>query len=223
MKHEPFNESTEMYLKTVRELADGNGLVAISALARQLGVSAVSATEMVHRLQEQGFVEHLPYKGIQLTDVGSERATQVIRSHQLWECFLVDYLQMPWPEVHAHACRLEHATDEAVTEALDAFLGHPQRCPHGNPIQNGTASPEMLSLSELQSGQIAFVRAIHPERCDLLAYVDAQGLRPGQRLLLEEIAPFNGPLLVRVDERLVALGQEVAQHIFVTLLEEAGD
>ncbi len=54
MKHDSFNESTEMYLKTVVELANGTGKpVPISALADRLGVSTVSATEMIHRLQDQ--------------------------------------------------------------------------------------------------------------------------------------------------------------------------
>ena len=50
MKHESFNESAEMYLKTVSELAGPDALAPISTLADRLGVSAVSATEMVHRL-----------------------------------------------------------------------------------------------------------------------------------------------------------------------------
>lgn len=222
MKHEPFNESTEMYLKTVRELAGGEGLVPISALAKRLGVSAVSATEMVHRLQEQGYVEHQPYKGIQLTGVGCERAAQVVRSHQLWECLLVDHLQMSWAGAHEHACRLEHATDEAVTLALDAFLGYPQRCPHGNPIprSEGTAPRRgMLPLSALEEGETAVVGAIFPEQAELLAYLDEFGLRPGQVVVLEEIAPFGGPLMVRAADRVIPLGREAAQHIFVTVPE----
>lgn len=222
MKHEPFNESTEMYLKTVREIAGDEGLAPISALAKRLGVSAVSATEMVHRLQEQGYLQHLPYKGIQLTGDGRERATQVVRSHELWECFLYEHLKLPWAEVHDHACRMEHATDEAVTEALDAFLGHPQRCPHGNSIPSGEgfAMPrDVVALSDLRSGQAAKVEAIFPERRDLLRYLDAQDLRPGQDVRLEEIAPFGGPLMVRVGQKLVALGDEAAQHIFVSVPE----
>lgn len=225
MKHEPFNESTEMYLKTVRELADGEQLVPISALAKRLGVSAVSATEMVHRLQEQGYVEHQPYKGIQLTGEGSERAAQVVRSHQLWECLLVDHLKMPWAEAHDHACRLEHATDEAVTAALDTFLGYPQRCPHGNPIprSEGVAPPcGMTPLSELEVGEEAVVEAIFPEHAGMLAYVDELGLRPGQTVVLEEIAPFGGPLMVRADDRMAPLGLEAARHVFVTVPERIG-
>lgn len=222
MKHEPFNESVEMYLKTVHELADGAGIVAISALARQLGVSAVSATEMVHRLQEQGYLEHLPYKGIHLTDDGIDRASQVVRSHQLWECFLFEHLKIPWAEVHEHACRLEHATDEAVTEALDAFLGHPAYCPHGNSIPGAAgAKPRanLVALCELATGQTGTVAMIYPERADLLSYLDRQGLRPGQIVILEEIAPFGGPLMVRAGDKVVAIGDEAARHVFVVMQE----
>ena len=68
MKHEPFNESTEMYLKTIIELAEEeNSPVPISALAERMGVSNVSATEMVHRLGKQGLLEHAPYKGVSLS------------------------------------------------------------------------------------------------------------------------------------------------------------
>lgn len=224
MKHEPFNESTEMYLKTVHELAEDEGLVAISALARQLGVSAVSATEMVHRLEEQGYLQHQPYKGIQLTGDGSERAAQIVRSHQLWECFLYEYLKMPWADVHDHACRLEHATDGAVSDALESFLGYPSRCPHGNPIPGADGTLErctLQALSELSAGQEATIEAIFPERGDLLAYVDAQGLHPGTIVFVEGIAPFGGPMMLRSGERVTALGEGAARHIFVSLRSDA--
>lgn len=225
MKHEPFNESTEMYLKTVRELGGDEGLAPISALAKRLGVSAVSATEMVHRLQDQGYLQHLPYKGIQLTGDGRQRATQVVRNHELWECFLYEHLKLPWTEVHDHACRLEHATDDVVTDALDAFLGYPQRCPHGNsiPSRDGKVDEHALKmLSGLECGQSALVEAIFPEQHDLLVYLDNHDLRPGQVVTLEEIAPFGGPLILRVDGKVVALGDEAAQHIFVSVTEVEG-
>ncbi|MFW5940833.1 MAG: metal-dependent transcriptional regulator [Chloroflexota bacterium] len=218
MKHEPFNESTEMYLKAVRELAHGEEMVPISGLARWLGVSTVSATEMVHRLEEQGLLEHQPYRGIKLTDVGSRRAAQIIRTHRLWECFLADQLQLSWADVHDYACRLEHATDEAVVNALDAFLGHPTTCPHGNPIQPERENDPQsaIPLSALPVGEGAIVQAIRPESTLLLDYLANHDVRPGQEIVLQEIAPFSGPLMVRVGNTVHAFSEEAAAHIFVT-------
>jgi DtxR family Mn-dependent transcriptional regulator len=144
-----------------------------------------------------------------------------VRNHELWECFLYEYLKLPWTEVHDHACRLEHATDDVVTDALDAFMGFPQRCPHGNsiPSRDGQVTDQpFISLGELDCGQSAVVEAIFPEQHDLLVYLDSHGLRPGQVVTLEEIAPFGGPLMLRVDQNVVALGDEAAQHIFVSVV-----
>lgn len=218
MKHEPFNESAEMYLKTVRDLAQGGKVVPISTLAQNLGVSAVSATEMVHRLQEQGLLNHIPYKGIQLTTDGDRRALEIKRNHQLWECFLSDQLGLPWHMVHDYACRLEHATDERVTEALDAFLGHPRYCPHGNPIPDARGqvpAQDNVPLNALEAGRAATVQAVHPESTALLTYLTELGIRPGQEVVLQEIAPFDGPLMVRVGDQVHGLGHEVAGQIFV--------
>jgi DtxR family Mn-dependent transcriptional regulator len=224
MKHEPFNESTEMYLKTISELTGKDDRITpISSLAKWLGVSTVSATEMVHRLQEQGLIEHTPYKGVQLTEDGQRMATQVIRSHRLWECFLESHLRLPWERVHELACRLEHATDAELTDALSAFLGDPQRCPHGNPVPHvdGTIEAEaVVSLDEVRPGERATIRNIHPESTLLLEHLAQHNLKPGSEITVTEIAPFDGPILVALGDESHAVGREVAGHIFVTAAEE---
>ena len=218
MKHDSFNESAEMYLKTIRELSLDNEPVAISALARRLEVSTVSATEMVHRLEEHDLVAHIPYKGVQLTDDGCHHAADIIRSHRLWERFLVDKLGIAWDQAHDVACRLEHATDDTVTEALDVFLGRPATCPHGNPIpQAGDIwkTAVTTTLNDLQEGQSGHIFRIHPESALLLKYLAEHGVKPGRSVCVKEIAPFNGPIIVEIDDETHALGQEVAAHIFV--------
>lgn len=223
MKHEPFNESAEMYLKTVSELTVGDAPVAISALAGRLGVSAVSATEMVHRLQESGLIDHRPYKGITLTKDGRQQAAGVIRSHRLWECFLVDHLKLPWDEVHELACRLEHATDPQVTDALDVYLDYPLTCPHGSPIpaSDGTVvEPDDCPLTALCPGQSAAITRIHPETPELLTYLSDLSLTIGTRITLKELAPFQGPLVLLVRDDIRYLGEECAAHIFVRPIQE---
>jgi DtxR family Mn-dependent transcriptional regulator len=218
MKHDSFNESIEMYLKTMGELTPSGEDLAISALARQLGVSTVSATEMVHRLEDQGLVAHTPYRGVRLTAEGRSFATRVKRSHQMWDRFLADRLGLPWEQVHDVACRLEHATEEVVTEALAAYLGHPETCPHGNPIPTTgghVSQPAWVPLDELEAGDRATIRAVHPESTMLLEHLARHGLKPGQHLCVDEIAPFNGPYLLDTGDETHPVGREVASHIYV--------
>lgn len=222
--HESFNESTEMYLKTIRELTDNNEPVPISALARRLEVSTVSATEMVHRLEDHNLVAHIPYKGVHLTDDGCEHASEIIRSHRLWERFLVDHLQIPWEKVHDVACRLEHATDPDVTDALAKFLGDPETCPHGNQIPEAGGRLKVSArqtLSDLVPGDSGVVERIHPESNLLLEYLAAHDVLPGRAIHVDEIAPFNGPIMVKIEGQTHALGQEVAAHIFISPSNEA--
>ncbi|MCA9973466.1 MAG: metal-dependent transcriptional regulator [Anaerolineales bacterium] len=217
MKHDSFNESTEMYLKTVSELANGDSLVPISALAERMGVSTVSATEMVHRLCDQGLLDHMPYRGVLLTVEGRRRACLVIRRHRLWERFLSDRLQLPWPRVHDVACQLEHVTEDDATEALAVYLGHPATCPHGNPIPGprGELAPTCdTPLSDWAPGDCGTITRVHPESTLLLDYLASRQIFPGQAVAFTEIAPFNGPLMMEIGGQPQALGREVAAHIY---------
>ncbi len=217
-------ESTEMYLKSIAELEMiAAPPVAISHLAQRLGVSSPSVLEMVKRLAVQNLVTHTPYKGVSLTERGRQRAMAVLRRHRLWERFLVDTLHLPWEAVHDYACRLEHATAPAVTDALAAFLGDPATCPHGNPIPDaaGAVSPSAaVPLPELAVGQSARLENIVYEETILLEYLARRGFVPGVRLTLEDVAPYQGPLMVRVAgfDHPAALGREIAARVFVVPL-----
>lgn len=224
MKHYSFNESAEMYLKTVSELADNCAPVPISAVAERLGVSPVSATEMVHRLQENGLLSHFPYRGVTLTEAGWRQAAGVVRSHRLWETFLVEHLGLSWSAAHEYACRLEHAAAPEVIDALDAYLGRPVVCPHGNPIPDADGHvryPDGCPLTEIDAGATVVIAGIHPESDELLSYLAELDLRPGRRIELREIAPFHGPLVVNVGSETHYLSLEAAAHLFVRPLQEA--
>lgn len=218
MKHDSFNESTEMYLKTICELQSGADPVAISALAARLGVSTVSATEMVHRLQQTDLLTHIPYKGVVLTVSGEQQAHQLLRTHRLWERFLVDELGLPWDTAYGYACQLEHATDTAVTEALAAYLHHPATCPHGHPIPSADgkmATSDTLTINQLVVDETAVITRVDPESPELLHYLHQLGLMPGQTITVLTIAPFNGPLTVQCGSAAHALGRDVGKHIYV--------
>jgi len=216
------SESVEMYLKSIAEFGGVHDPVPIGRIAERLGVSPVSASEMMKRLGEQHLIKHLPYKGVVLTDRGRLLANSVIRRQRLWECFLVDELKLDWAQAYDLSCNLEHATDSEVTEALASYLKHPEQCPHGNPIpdEDGRVDEHCLKpLISLAIDQPAYVRAISPENSDVLAYLGKRGIRPGQRVVLSGIAPLQGPLTVKVGQANMAeeidLGQALAGLVLV--------
>ncbi len=69
-----------------------------------------------------------------LTDQGRRRGREVVRSHRLWEQYLVSQLGVDADRIHDQAERLEHFTDSQLRKLLDAETGRPERDPHGRPI-----------------------------------------------------------------------------------------
>jgi DtxR family transcriptional regulator, Mn-dependent transcriptional regulator len=214
-------ESTEMYLKAMAELG-ADEVVAVGRLAGRLGVTNVSANEMVHRLTENGLVSHTPYKGVALTETGRAAACSVLRRQRLWECFLYEHLNIEWAKLYELACSLEHASAPEVTEALAVFLGDPKFCPRGNPIPSADGSWTPLNgilLRDVPVGVTVRVLAVNATETDALRYLQTRGILPGSELVVVEAAPMEGPLTLNVNDRDVALGLLLAEFVIVKVQE----
>ena len=136
MGKEPLTESIQHYLRAIYKLAQGEGPVSVSALARAQSVSPASASAMVKKLAVLGLAEHAPYRGVELTRAGERVALEVIRHHRLLELYLAETLGLDVEHVHDEADRLEHAISEELEERIDQALGFPTHDPHGDPIPN---------------------------------------------------------------------------------------
>ena len=82
---------------------------------------------MVKRLSEHGLLEHVPYRGVQLTEEGRRAALRMVRRHRLIEAYLVEFLGYSWDTVHEEAERLEHAVSDTHDRADGRRAGQSQR------------------------------------------------------------------------------------------------
>lgn len=211
-------QAVEDYLKVIYKVQQRQRRASTSAIAESLGVSLPAATSMIQRLAEMGLLRYTPYRGVELTEAGARIALEVIRHHRLWELFLARALNMPLEAVHAEAERLEHALSDALEDTIDAALGYPTVDPHGDPIpsKDGTVrEPAYVPLGALPAGATAVVRRVPDSDPALLRYLASLGLIPGARVEVVEVAPFNGPVHLRVEGRAHAIGREVANRVFV--------
>lgn len=212
------SESAEEYIEAICRLEEETTPVATSRLAERLGISPASVSEMLRKLAQRGLVIYQPYKGATLTQEGRRKALSLIRRHRLWERFLTDILGVDWHLVHEEACRLEHAASDEVVERLAKVLERSETCPHGRPIptQAGeTASEVVEPLTELEAGNEALVRYVADEGEEFLRYLGELGLVPESTVLVEERAPFEGLLTVRVEGQQHILGQRAASLVMV--------
>ncbi|MBU3204819.1 metal-dependent transcriptional regulator [Clostridium algidicarnis] len=208
-------DNKEDYLKAVYNLGGHRKQVNNKDIAKVLGVSSPSVSEMIKKLLDEGYLEYTPYKGIRLTEYGKNEAISVIRRHRLWEVFLVEHLGYSWHEVNEEAEKLEHVTNLKLEERLDKYLNYPKACPHGSPIfQNEIGLSKYRNLDTLDVGEETTIRRVFDER-QLLQYVDSLDLNIGDEIKVVDLAPYNGPITLRKNEKDIIIGKEAANNIFV--------
>src|SRR2546421_7014137 len=98
--HPPLTRSVEDYLKSVFHLTSQGGFATTSDIAEMLEVAPPSVSGMMKRLSETGLIEHVPYRGVQLTAQGRRAALRMIRRHRVLELYLTQHLGYDWGNVH---------------------------------------------------------------------------------------------------------------------------
>jgi DtxR family Mn-dependent transcriptional regulator len=211
-------ERTEMYLKAVFALQHTAPPATVSKVAEFMGVSVPSASEMLKRLEQQGYVQ-AGEEGVGLTREGQEVAVRVVRRLRLAERLLTDVLGLELERVYEEACKLEHVISPEVEARLERVLGRPARCPHGLPIPSGDGAVPPLparTLADLAPGTAARVWAIPEENPELVRYLKSLGLVPDAEVRVVEVAPFNGPVFFEVSGTQRAIGREAAGRVRVS-------
>lgn len=211
--------SLDRYLHAVLLLADHGQQVDTGDLARKVGVSDAAASRMLRTLEKKGFVRVEPYQGAELTTEGLHRALRVVRRHRLLECYLHGIMGFDLREAHQRAAAMQSVIDEVFEDKLDAMLGHPKVDPHGQPIPNKNATWPKLGdapLLDLPPGTSGEVTRITTDSSEEIQYLQGLGFRPGCLVVLEGVAPFDGPISVRVKGHVVHLGRRIARAVHVS-------
>jgi DtxR family Mn-dependent transcriptional regulator len=215
---DPLTRSVEDYLKAIYRLSPAGRPASTRDIAHLLELSAPSVSGMVKRLSELGLLEHIPYKGVQLTEPGRLAALRMVRRHRLIEAYLVRFLGYGWDTVHPEAERLEHAVSDTLVERMATALGHPVVDPHGDPIPAADGSlPELACtpLADVPVGETVEIRRVDEGEPERLRYLAALGLVPGVVVTLLDRQPFGGPVTVETAGDRHMIGSELAQVVLV--------
>jgi DtxR family Mn-dependent transcriptional regulator len=213
------NVATDDYLTAIYRLNhdEGQDVIAVR-IADRLGVTPPSVAGMMKRLLRDGMVTVDAKKVIHLTRAGLDRAERMVRRHRLAECLITGTLKVPWWRAYEEAHLLEHGISDVTEPHLFEALGRPERSPFGYPIPGGARPARQLSMTtvaDLPEGATAIVDRVFEEDEDLLRFFFEEGLRPGESVTLESMAPYRGTATVRVGGRQVILGIQVARQIWV--------
>jgi len=212
-------ESEQMYLVSMARLAEvvDECPIPVSQVAELLGVTSISANQMIHHLEEMGLVTYTPYKGVEFTEDGWKSATAILRSRRLWEVFLVEHLQHDPEEAETLACRLEHTIPAETVDRLADFLGWPNVSPQGKAIPQVNPTDLLqagLPLNNLPADARGVVTAILSQGTEQ-AFIQQSGIYVGSSIQILGTHK-NGPCLVKSSKGVtINLSSEIAKTVLV--------
>ncbi|TVP86111.1 MAG: metal-dependent transcriptional regulator [Acholeplasmataceae bacterium] len=212
------HRAEEDYLKTIYELTREQNidLVKTSDISARFNITDQSVNEMIKKLEAKKLLVFYPYKGVGLTRKGLEQAVKMIRAHRLWEVFLTEKLGFSWQDVHFDAENLEHAASTQVIDKLDAYLGYPKFCQHGNPIPDAKGRihhQEQKPLTQYEVGdRLKINRATDTK--PLLGFLDQKGLIIGDIITIKAVDNFNDMMVITKGDQDIYLSLQNAQLIY---------
>jgi DtxR family transcriptional regulator, Mn-dependent transcriptional regulator len=208
--------TVEDYLSLIYVLERDNEPVVGSHLAELLGVTPPTVTNTLKRMARDGLVT-MDENGTRLTESGWDSARTVLRRHMLTEWMMVR--RLPWSKLHGEAHNLEHAISAEAEAALLEELGHPQTCPHGNPLPGCEAAVETwIPLTKVADGENVIVRRVHElaeQNSELMAFLEKNGIVTNVQATVADVLPFNQTVALSVQGREVTLGFAAARYLYV--------
>jgi DtxR family Mn-dependent transcriptional regulator len=212
------NVASDDYLTAIYRLNhdEGQDVIAVR-LADRLEITPPSVAGMLKRLQRDRLVTLDSRKVIHLTPEGLRRAEQMVRRHRLAECLITEILKVPWWRAYEEAHLLEHGISDITEPHLFETLGRPHRSPFGYPIPGANPDRQlsMITLADVPEGESVNIDRVFEEDERLLQFFDQEGIRPGETVTVETVAPYRGTIPARLNGRSVVMGTQVAERIWV--------
>ena len=214
-----FSISEENYIKAIYHLQQVDANVTTNEVANALNTKAASVTDMLKKLKQKKILNYEKYQGFRLSKIGEKIALSIIRKHRLWEFFLVEKLNFGWDEVHEIAEELEHITSPKLISKLDAFLGHPQFDPHGDPIPDDNGKipfQKQINLIDLEINQTAEVVAVGSQNKELLELLKHKKIAITTQLEVVKKFAFDNSVEIKIaGQKAFNISQQLAQTLFV--------
>ena len=195
--------------------------ITTNAIAKEISISPASVSDMLKKLLEKKLIKYEKYQGVSLSKKGLTLATNILRKHRLWECFLVNKLKFDWSEVHDIAEQLEHIRSVKLIDKLDSYLNFPKYDPHGEPIpsKNGEFPKNKYTpLNKLCAGEKGQVMGVTIDEKSFLDYLTKLNINIGTNLHVLDIIIFDNSINVLIDEERTHISNDVAKHLLINKL-----
>lgn len=113
--------SMEDYIEMIYRLSASNGFARIGELSQALNIQPSSATKMVQRLAEMGFIRYEKYGFLMLEEKGKHAGAWLLKRHMIIEKVL-QIIGVKDSEVLEETEKIEHMLSSDTTECFERFL-----------------------------------------------------------------------------------------------------
>src|ERR1700710_158359 len=120
--------AVEDYLERILDLINTKGYARVVDIARSLGISQASVTNMVQRLDAEGLLKYEKYRGLVLTTAGETLARNITHRHQLLSDFL-GLLGLDEAVIYHDVEGMEHHISGPTVKAIAALTAQLKRLP----------------------------------------------------------------------------------------------
>jgi DtxR family Mn-dependent transcriptional regulator len=202
----------EEYLETLFWLFEAGLPLTGANMSRAMRLSAPTVSEMLGRLERDGYIVRNADRAIEFTTAGREHAEYTVSRHRMIERFLTDVVGVPWDDVHEEAEKLQHAMTPRFEAYVRAAVGDARTCPHGHPISVGERI-DGVPLADCAVGAKVTILRLENEAEDLLHYLKEAGIAPGMQ---GSVADNDGEQVqVSTDAGTAAVTVSVAETVSV--------
>ncbi|RAP53645.1 MAG: DtxR family iron (metal) dependent repressor [Methanosphaera sp. rholeuAM270] len=231
------SENVEEYLETIYKKSLSDNMAKTTEISKDLGIAPGSVTQMLKKLEEEGYVNYYQYKGVKLTDKGYKIAESIVRKHRLLETFLYNTLGIDIEDLHEQACAMEHSLSDEAERKLCQLLEYPDQCPDDHniiPVCGLDISTcyecskihkiddipkrieNLISVGSMTPNQVGIIKFIRGDNEKLNELLDL-GIALETKITLISAAPLNGPLKILVEDKEVQIDKNLSYNLFVVV------
>ncbi|MEN3939836.1 transcriptional regulator MntR [Prosthecobacter sp. SYSU 5D2] len=119
----------EDYLEQIHNLIESKGYARVVDIAQNLGISQASVTNMIQKLDAEGYLVYERYRGVVLTDEGRQIGMEIARRHEVLTRLLSTF-GLDAETVHHDVEGMEHhisrQTLDVLTLLMEELEGNPE-------------------------------------------------------------------------------------------------
>ena len=120
--------AVEDYLEQIHNLIEGKGYARVVDIAKNLGISQASVTNMIQRLRAEGYLIYERYRGVVMTEAGRRIGQEIARRHEVLTRLLSGFGLDP-ETVHEDVEGMEHHISPETFQAIEALTRYLEKNP----------------------------------------------------------------------------------------------